>query len=265
LDASRGGRGLVQQTGITARHIQELAQKTGELRPTDDTEVIFADKYLEASVRWQLKMIEGLLTRRDLQRLHVLNDDNVTDGLVVIKDLAGLEAAVNLTELDLTNLDLGETAVTDLSPLAGLTHLTELRLYKPGVGDLSPLAGLTNLTNLDLGETAVTDLGPLAGLTNLTNLDLRKTDVCDLGPLAGLTNLRWLVLGETPVTDLSPLAGLTNLMGLTLRKTGVSDLSPLAGLKNLGTLYCRQNPLNQESIDIHIPNLRARGTRVQYD
>ena len=47
-------------------------------------------------------------------------------------------------------LRLGENpAISDLTPLAGLTGLSELYLPSPsGITDLSPLAGLTGLTRL---------------------------------------------------------------------------------------------------------------------
>ena len=57
-----------------------------------------------------------------------------------IRDLTGLEFAINLTELHLRSNQL-----SDLSPLAGLTKLKWLNISESGVTDLSPLAGLTNL------------------------------------------------------------------------------------------------------------------------
>ena len=57
----------------------------------------------------------------------------------------------------LREINLGETAVSDLSPLRGLTGLQELRLFQTGVNDLAPLRGLTGLQQLSLGETAVRD------------------------------------------------------------------------------------------------------------
>ena len=135
-----------------------------------------------------------------------------------------------------TSLDLSDTAVTDLSPLAGLTGLRSLNLNRTQVTSLSPLAGLTGLHWLTIGSTQVNDISPLAGVTGLQHLYLWAAEVTDLSPLAGLTGLLSLRLGYTRVTDLSPLAGLTGLLSLNLWGTQITDLSPLAGLTGLRSL-----------------------------
>jgi Leucine-rich repeat (LRR) protein len=162
--------------------------------------------------------------RLDGLRVLDLKDTNLTD----LAPLAGLTG--------LTRLRLHGTGVTDLAPLAGLTGLTELRLNGTWVTDLAPVARLTGLTTLWLDGTRVTDLAPLAGLTGLTELRLDGTAVTDLAPLAGLTALTWLSLDRTGVTDLAPVAGLTGLTALWLVGTRVADLSPLAGLTGLTAL-----------------------------
>ena len=68
------------------------------------------------------------------------------------------------TGQDLEHLDLRNTQVSDLSPLAGLTNLRYLYLSRTQVSDLRPLAGLTRLRYLYLSGTQVEDLSPLAGL-----------------------------------------------------------------------------------------------------
>ena len=54
-------------------------------------------------------------------------------------------------------LYLGETEVSDLSPLAGLTNLEEIWLNDTQVSDLSLLAGLENLRRLSIEGTNVTE------------------------------------------------------------------------------------------------------------
>ena len=67
----------------------------------------------------------------------------------------------------LTQLDLVNTEVRDLTPLAGLTGLQLLRLNQTAVQDLTPLAGLTGLQTLWLNRTAVQDLRPIRDLPQL--------------------------------------------------------------------------------------------------
>ncbi|MDD5322393.1 MAG: COR domain-containing protein [Methylococcales bacterium] len=96
-------------------------------------------------------------------------------------------------------------AINDLSPLSGLVNLQELSIRNTQVTNLSPLLSLANLQDLDISFTPVTDLSPLSGLANLQALNVSKTQVTDLSPLSGLANLQRLNVSLTPVTDLSPL------------------------------------------------------------
>ena len=61
-----------------------------------------------------------------------------------IRDLTGLNLAINLTKLN-----LGDNAISDLSPVAGLTELTELLLGNNNISDISPLLGNTGLGSGD--------------------------------------------------------------------------------------------------------------------
>lgn len=85
----------------------------------------------------------------------------------------------------LERLNLAETSIRDLSPLAGITGLTDLWLFDTPVTDLSPIAGMTTLRELRIDQTGVSDLTALAGLTRLQVLNLNLTGVSDLRPLIG--------------------------------------------------------------------------------
>ncbi len=134
------------------------------------------------------------------------------------------------------NLDLGNTSITDLTPLSGLTRLRRLWMDGASVTDLTPLSGLTELRELRLDSTAVKDLTPLAGLKGLLDLRLRETEVTHLEALSRMTGLREIWLGGTEITDLTPLSSLAQLTVLDLEGVGVTDLTPLSGLKNLHEL-----------------------------
>jgi Leucine-rich repeat (LRR) protein len=72
-------------------------------------------------------------------------------------------------ELDLSRKEFWP--LTHLPPeIADLTALTELDLANTQVADLSLVAGLTALTVLYLSNTQVADLSPVADLTALTGL-----------------------------------------------------------------------------------------------
>lgn len=81
-------------------------------------------------------------------------------------------------------------ALTHLPPeIARLTALRSLDLRQTAVADIAPLAHLTALQRLFLNQTAVADIAPLARLTALQDLSLELAPVADLRPLAGLNRL----------------------------------------------------------------------------
>ena len=168
----------------------------------------------------------------------------------------------------LTRLEASEAGIRNLTGLEGATNLIDLGLWKNSVKDLSPLAGLTKLTGLYLGGSSASDLSPLVGLTNLESLFLDGNGTSDLSPLAGLTKLTRLALDSNSVSDLSPLVGLTNLKWMRLASNNISDLSPLVTNMGLGsgdTVDVRSNPLSYSSIQAHIPALKSRGAKIEFD
>ena len=89
-----------------------------------------------------------------------------------ISDLTGLEFATNLTTLKLgperiANEWRNSNAVSDLSPLAGLTRLTLLHLPNNSISDISAVANLSDLTWLHLSHNNISDLSPLVANTGL--------------------------------------------------------------------------------------------------
>lgn len=67
-----------------------------------------------------------------------------------------------------TSLDLSGKIISDIRPLAPLTHLTNLNLSANAITDVTALSGLLKLTTLDLSDNAITDIRPVAPLLGLT-------------------------------------------------------------------------------------------------
>ena len=184
-----------------------------------------------------------------------------------IRQLTGLESAINLETLDLynnqlsdisalasltqlTTLDLGyNRQISDVSALASLTRLTSLNLYGNQLSDVSALASLTRLRTLTLGyNRQISDISALASLTQLTRLDLSNNVVSDISALASLTRLGTLDLGyNRQISDISALASLTQLGTLNLSSNAVSDISALAALTQLTRLYLSSNAVSDIS------------------
>ena len=97
----------------------------------------------------------------------------------------------------MTWLNLNDTAVSDVSPLAALTQLTWLNLPHTAVSDVSPLAALTQLTTLVLYSTAVSDVSPLVNLAQLETLDLRN---CPLNAASRQVHIPAIQANGTEVT-----------------------------------------------------------------
>jgi len=109
---------------------------------------------------------------------HVVLTDNSSSRLRQKIRQQGSRAVEGITDLQcLTHLDLSETPLTDIAPIANLTDLKEL----------------------DLHSTQVKDIGPLAGLTKLRGLDLKGVPVRDVSTLYGLERLGLVILEGTPV------------------------------------------------------------------
>jgi len=192
---------------------------------------VLADAALDGtSVNLQDVKYLALLTRvRGLRRL----------GMPPVTTAADLDRLVRSDHLParLRTLSLAQTQISQLAPLAALSHLTTLDLTGTPATDSSPLAALRSVEELCLSGTQVADLAPLAALDRLTALDLRGTPVADLRPLVGLRRLEQLSLGGTQVADLAPLAALDRLTALDLTGTAVTDLTPLGALGKLRDLW----------------------------
>ena len=192
------------------------------------------DPNLRQAVRAALELPDGVpLTQPVMNQLTELEAVESE-----IKDLTGLEHAINLTWLH-----LGVNEIYDLSPLAGLVHLEALWIFANPLLDLSPLTNLVNLKTLDMGVCQISDISPLAGLIHLESLWISVNPLSDISPLANLVNLKTLYLEACQISDISPLAKLTKLELLYLHYNQIHDLTPLANLTRLTELWLTGNKI----------------------
>ena len=194
-----------------------------------------------------------------------------------IRDLAGLERAVGLKQLDLgfnllsdlrplaalpslesLNLD---GAAPDLQVLASLAGLKRLSVRNNGIEDLGALASLAGLTELDAGDNLIANLRPLSGLGRLEVLRADRNRIADLWPLASLARLEVLELGSNRIGDLQPLAGLARLRKLRLAGNGLAELHPLSSLEGLRDLGLAGNAVEQLRALSHLGGLRRLDLR----
>ncbi len=231
-------RGRQYQVQVRAKNDEGTSDwsRLGIGTPNASPSIDFPDTALRAKVAEALdKRRNAAITALDLLALTELHARNAN-----IRNLTGLEHAHNLRGLDLGGEYIEEEqrnsyndAISDLSPLQGLTQLTWLDLSGTNVSNVSPLSGLTALTSLRLYGTPLSDVSPLAGLPQLRDLNLSSTPISDVSPLTGLAQLRDLHLSNTPISNVSPLAGLTQLRSLYLHSTSLSDIAALSSLTQL--------------------------------
>ncbi|WP_169089609.1 stalk domain-containing protein [Paenibacillus sp. PL91] len=239
--------------------------------------VVFQDPNLEQAIKsWLGKKDDESLTKADLESLTVVYLEGRG-----IKDLRGLEYAVNITQLSLNGNE-----ITDLTPLKKLSkihtlslkgnkiksieelsllkeikylsisynqissldlvkqlpHLNELDADHNAIEDIAPLSNIKELAYLNVSNNKIRDLSQLRMLPkSLIHLAIDSNQVSDLKPLEGFYNLGWLTASNNNIESLAPLAKLTSLSGLDLSSNKIKDLEPLTHLNKLSSLYLSNN------------------------
>ena len=188
-------------------------------------------------------------------------------------NMSGLLEIITLepiTELsDLTELDISETSVDDISPLRSANKLKvlranstfvedisalkycitleELEVANTTVNDISVLQSLRNLRKLNLSNTMVGRLNHIKNCPNLTTLNLSGCKMSNIGALQELTQLKTLDVSNTAIRELSPLSQSKELQSLNISGTAITNVRALAELENLRELYCSNTSVNDLS------------------
>ncbi len=136
----------------------------------------------------------------------------------------------------LTDLNLDNSNITDLSGIEAAKNLKNLSLNHNSISNLSPLSSLTSLKTLSLKENAITDISPLVGLTSLTSLHLedqranvKPNDKSFASPLKDLAGNVVSITNSADVINSTATPG--NIQLLSLPANGISPI--------LNTLWTR--------------------------
>ena len=178
-----------------------------------------------------------------------IDETENSKGLITIK---GKQYSTGLTELILSNLELTDS---DIKELSKMTNLTYLNLEDNQISDISVLSGLTNLTYLYLDYNQISNISALSGLKNLTYLRLDGNQISDISALSELTGLTGLVLSGNQISDISALSGLMRLENLQLGENQIRDISVLSGLTNLDDLWLNDNQISDISALSELTNI----------
>jgi formylglycine-generating enzyme required for sulfatase activity len=204
------------------------------------------DPGLDAAIRFTLQKTNGPLTTQDLLSLSQLQAGNRN-----ISDLTGLDAARNLTLLNLSG-----NSVTNFTLPGALTNLAILDLsFNPLAQCIIP-AGFTNLTTLKIENSSLTNLTLPAGLTGLTSIELFfNSHLSSFTLPAGSPNLNLLDLGFNALTQCSLPDGLTNLGTLFLEGNALTNFTLPAGLTALNEIDLTANGLTSFALRPEMTNL----------
>lgn len=127
--------------------------------------VFIADDNLEKAVRREVGKRFGFLDSMDMLQLRDLDARNLG-----IRDLAGLEYALNLLTIDVSNDRSPDVGIADLTPIQGLTSINFLNLANNDVTNLTPIEGMRSLDILALEGNNIYDLQPLITLATFGTL-----------------------------------------------------------------------------------------------
>ena len=196
--------------------------------------VSIPDANLRAVVRTALGLTEDdTLTQQKMHGLTRLSAP--THG---ITNLTGLEHAIRLTELDMP-----ENQIADITPLRNLTTLFRIVLNDNSITNITSLTWLTRLTHLNLSENRIRTIDSLTNLIGITELQLQQNQIGNIQPLVGLTRLTKLSLSDNQIRNIQPLANLLTLTEVSLRQNQISNVAPLETLTALTLLELTGNTI----------------------
>lgn len=244
LDA---GTSRVRAVAVSENGLVSTAVDTSYFLVGVVQEIRFASPELETMIRDELCLSEKeTVLSSDLwsiTELEIPSEITVLSDLLYFENLETLvirgssaEDYSFLTKLfSLRSLDVSGSIISaeTLKYIGLLPELTDLNLSECGLIDISSLANATNLVTLDLSDNSIRDISALSALEHLETLNLRNNSVNFLSSFAEMESLRELNIADNALTSLSPLENATNLVTLIADNNQLMEISVLASMVNL--------------------------------
>ena len=144
-----------------------------------------------------------------------------------------------------SDIDLSNLGITDISVLSSCTNLKSLNLSGNYISDLSPLMDIPGLERLNIENNRISDLRPLMGISSLNFINAAGNEIESIAALGSLTELKELYLSGNPIRDFGAISKLQKLSSLGLENTGIDDmgLACLDGMQGLRRLMLASNPM----------------------
>ncbi|EMH2606607.1 MucBP domain-containing protein [Listeria innocua] len=171
----------------------------------------------------------------------------------LVRDLTGLEKAVNLTKLYFSN----QTEITNLNQIKNLPKLKKIVGITTGLNDIKALGEMPALEEVELGGDYITDFTPLLEKENLKSFSYNsyawldpayhQIDNEEFTKFANLKSLETLDVTWNNISDLAALTADDHITHLNLSYNKFTNVAPIATMKKLKVLYLNNN--NLTSID----------------
>lgn len=113
-----------------------------------------------------------------------------------------LHQMINTPQLDLS----GNIYLQEMQPLSRMINLQELNISRTEITDLSPLTGLTGLQKLDVSNTRINKTDALKGMFLLEQINIENTRIESLDDLHGILNLKLVLADNSRITTEDVLA-----------------------------------------------------------
>ncbi|MHB1452325.1 MAG: leucine-rich repeat domain-containing protein [Saccharofermentanales bacterium] len=199
--------------------------------------IAFKDANFEIAVRELLNKLKGAVFPEEL--------DGITEFKLMyqVLEITDLKWMPHLQKLDIRDTYIGESGTyLDIGILSQLKNLVELDVFNSCLKDISPLAGLHDLKILDLsGNPDIIDFDPISELTSLKTLYIFMNNFTNLNFLVKLVNLEEIGFGPSNIGNISTFRYLKKLKTISIDSNEISDLSPLKDLTELRDIRCQQN------------------------
>jgi len=179
------------------------------------------------------------------------------------KELLTKEAGIedNMTRENLQRIaDLKKLTISDnlsvksLEPLTVFLQLQELTLRNTAVSDISPITSLPNLISLELSSNPISSLEKISDLYQLEQLNIENTSVDDPEPIFTLKNLRSLFIGGTQIKNLKGIENLQDLEILSINNTKIKNLKSVNSLYMLKEFKCFNTSVKSSKIEEYKKN-----------
>lgn len=210
-------------------------------------EIVVPDAGLNAAVREALHKPTGPLTSLDLLTLTTLDASKRN-----VSSLAGLEAAVNLSELTLRSNQL-----SNLTLPASLTNLATVDLnFNPMTNCVFP-DSLAKLNRVLIEFCELTNVTLPANLTTLLELNLYANRLPSFTVPPSLTGIGALILSANAITNVDLGSNLTELDNLDLEANSLTDFTLPPKLTNIVFLSLDYNSLTNCTLPESLPKLNT--------